>query len=435
MLEKIISLPLIHWIRHKSFQNFIFLAVIQSSNILISLISMPLLITSIGVDQFGLVNLALSVIILANIWVGFGYNLSGPREVAINQENKAALSHSVSNIIFSKTLLALLAAVVLLIAIYGFDFFKEYQVILAFSVMLLFSEATLPLWFFQGMERMKLISISNVFSKLLYLLGIVLFIDNPEQAKWVNFLLGASALSINLLLLAYIHAVLDIRFYKPDFRQIFDSIRNNVLLFLSNLASHISVNGGLIILSFFSTAEILGMFSLAERITMVLRMLPSLIIQAIYPNASRLYKEGADLFLGFLRRVYSLSLLLGFSLSAFTYFLAPWIVLQLSKSTLPPAVAYLQILAFVPFLACLNIANIMLLLVTDQKDQLFKASWLMCSYMLIVSLLLTSEFGAIGLSVALVSTEIIVFLISTVLLFRKSRDLTGAFYLSLLKRA
>jgi O-antigen/teichoic acid export membrane protein len=427
MLEKISSFPFSHLIRNKSIQNFIFLVIIQASNILISLISMPLLIQSIGVDQFGLVNLALSVIILLNILVGFGYNLSGPREVAIQQGNKEQLSHLFSNIISSKILMAACASLLILIGVYVLDLFKEYQTILVFSCLLLFSEATLPLWFFQGMEKMKLISIANVFSKLLFLMGIVLFIHQPEQAKWVNFLLGGSGFAINSLLLLYVHYEMEIRFYKPRFVQVFKSLKENTLLFLSNLASHISINGGLIVLSFFSAAATLGMFSLAERITMVLRMLPALIIQAIYPNASKLYQDNLPRFFNFLKKTYLIALLLGAGLSVFTFFTAGFIVEILAKERLEEAILFLQILAFVPFLACLNIINVTMLLVTDQKDQLFKASWQMCIYMLIASVALTSQFGGIGLCIALLSTEVVIFLICTILIYKKNKDLYYGF--------
>ncbi|EOZ92021.1 O-antigen transporter [Indibacter alkaliphilus LW1] len=427
MLEKISSFPFSHLIRNKSIQNFIFLVIIQASNILISLISMPLLIQSIGVDQFGLVNLALSVIILLNILVGFGYNLSGPREVAIQQGNKEQLSHLFSNIISSKILMAACASLLILIGVFVLDLFKEYQTILVFSCLLLFSEATLPLWFFQGMEKMKLISIANVFSKLLFLMGIVLFIHQPEQAKWVNFLLGGSGFAINSLLLLYVHYEMEIRFYKPRFVQVFKSLKENTLLFLSNLASHISINGGLIVLSFFSAAATLGMFSLAERITMVLRMLPALIIQAIYPNASKLYQDNLPRFFNFLKKTYLIALLLGAGLSVFTFFTAGFIVEILAKERLEEAILFLQILAFVPFLACLNIINVTMLLVTDQKDQLFKASWQMCIYMLIASVALTSQFGGIGLCIALLSTEVVIFLICTILIYKKNKDLYYGF--------
>ncbi|WP_439473876.1 oligosaccharide flippase family protein [Algoriphagus formosus] len=428
MFEKLTLLPLSNFIRNKSIQNFLFLAIIQSSNVLISIISMPLLIQSIGVDQFGLVNLALSVIILLNILVGFGYNLSAPREVAVNQQNKEALSHLVSNVFSGKAMLAAIATLLILIGVFGLNLFQEYQLILVFSSLLLFSEATLPLWFFQGMEKMKLVSIANIFSKLLFLMGIVLFIHSPEQSQWVNFMLGFFGLSINLMLLFYIHAFMGIKFYRPEFSAIYRSLKENILLFFSNLASHISINGGLIILSFFSAAETLGMYSLAERVVMVLRLFPALIIQAIFPNASKLLKEDRPAFFRFLKNVYLRVLLAGILISAGAHFTAPWIIRVLSRSDLAESVLYLKILAAVPFLACLNVGNVTLLLVADLKELLFKASWMMCLYMIVVSAILTSYLGGLGLCIGIISTEIIVFLICLTLLYRHKKDLVRGFY-------
>lgn len=429
MFEKLnLLIPLGNFIRNKSIQNFLFLSFIQSSNVLITIISMPLLIQSIGVDQFGLVNLALSVIVMFNILVVFGYNLTAPREVAINSEDKTALSHIVSNVFSAKFLLACLATLIILVGAFGLDLFKEYRLILVFSLLLLFSEASLPLWFFQGLEKMKLVSIANVFSKLLFLMGIVLFIHSPEQSKWVNFMLGLLGVGINLTLLGYIHTFLGIRFYRPEFSAIWRSLKNNILLFFSSFASFISINGGLIILSFFSNAETLGMYSLAERVIMVLRLFPSLIVQAIFPNASRLYKEDHPKFYRFLKGVYSRVLVFGSLISAGAYFAAPWIIQVLSKSELTESVVYLKILSAIPFLACLNVGNTTIMLVSDLKELLFKASWMMCVYMVVVSALLTHVLGGIGLCIGIISTEIIVFFICLVLLYRHNRTVFHGFY-------
>lgn len=389
---------------------------------------MPLLIQSIGVDGFGLVNLSLSVIILANILVGFGYNLSGPREVALLQNDKESLSHVVSNVVFSKVLMALLATVGLIVAVFGLNMFKEYQWILLFSVLLLFSEATLPLWFFQGMEKMKLISIANVFSKLLYLMGIVLFIHSPDSAKWVNFIMGASGLGVNILLLLYIHYMLEIRFYKPKFVQLFASLKDNGLLFLSNIATHISVHGGLIILSFFSVAEVLGMFSLAERISMVLRMFPSMVIHSIYPNATRLLKEDLNGFIIYLKKVCFAALVIGLTVSLAFSGLAPFIIQLLSKTELLDSISYLRILSFIPFLACLNIVNVVIFLAKGQNNLMFKSSWMMGIFMLSVSIFLTNLYGAIGLCYALLLTEIAVFIICCSLNWVYNKNLVLIFF-------
>ncbi len=428
MLEKLGLIPLSDIIKNKSIQNFLFLAIIQSSNVLISIISMPLLIQGIGVDQFGLVNLSLSVIILLNIMVGFGYNLSAPREVAISQKDNSALSHLVSNVFSAKILLAGFATFLILIGVLGLNLFKEYQMILVYSVLLLFSEATLPLWFFQGMEKMKLISIANVFSKLLFLMGIVLFIHSPELSKWVNFMMGFTGLLINLFLLSYIHSFLQIRFYRPQFSAIWASLKENILFFFSNLTGYISVNGGLIIFSFFAGAETLGMYSLAERVVMVLRLFPAMIIQAIFPNASKLFNKDQASFYRFLKIVYIRVLLVGAFIAASTYFAAPWIIRVLSRSELDESVTYLQLLSPILFLSCLNIPNITMMLVADLKQLLFKASWMMCLYMIIVTSILTYYFGGVGLCYGILSTEIIAYIICMVLLLVRNRKLFHGFY-------
>ncbi|MFL0685125.1 MAG: oligosaccharide flippase family protein [Algoriphagus aquaeductus] len=430
MFEKLnLLIPIGNFIRNKSIQNFLFLAIIQSSNVLISIISMPLLIQSIGADQFGLVNLSLSVIILLNILVGFGFNLSAPREVAIRQTDREALSHVVSNVFSAKILLAAIATFLILIGAFGFNLFPEYRMILIFSVLLLFSEATLPLWFFQGMEKMKLVSIANIFSKLLFLMGIVLFIQKPEQSKWVNFLMGFFGLGINLTLLGYIHGFMGIRFYRPEFSSIWKNLRDNILLFFSNLASHISINGGLIILSFFSSAETLGMYSLAERVVMVLRLFPALIIQAVFPNASKLYQLDRPAFFTFLRRVYFRVLLGGALISAGAFVAAPWIIQILSRGQMLESVIYLKLLAFIPFLACINVGNVTMMLVADLKELLFRASWMLCLYMVGISTYLTGLMGGVGLCIGIISTEIVVFVICLFLLYRHKKDLLHGFYL------
>ncbi|ERM82161.1 hypothetical protein P872_08300 [Rhodonellum psychrophilum GCM71 = DSM 17998] len=421
MFEKITSFPFSHLIRNKSIQNFAFLVTIQASNILISLISMPLLIQSIGVDQFGLVNLALSVIILANIVVDYGYSLSAPRAVALQSNDKEALSHIFSNIISSKMLLASLTSVVILISVFVFNLFQGYQTILILSMLILFSEAALPLWFFQGLEKMKLVSITNIFSKLLFLMGIVLFIQSPEQSKWVNFIFGGSALVINLCLLLYIHYELEIKLFKPRLKALVISFKENIFLFLSNLTSHFSVNGGLIILSFFSNAETLGMFSLAEKISFVLRMFPALVIQSIYPNASKLYQNDRPGFYRYLRKIYYTAIILSVIISMMTFLLAPFIVKVMTKQYLEESILYLKILSFIPFVACLNILNITILLVTDRKNLLFRLSWTMCIFMLVVSIVLGLNFGGTGLCFGLLAKELFVFFVGLVLIYKNEK--------------
>lgn len=389
---------------------------------------MPLLIQELGVDQFGLVNLSLSVIYLANVWVTFGYNLSGPREIAINQEKPEAMSKVASKVFFSKLLFAILAGLILGILILGFGFFDDYKVILLFSLLLLFSEATQTTWFFQGLEKMKVVSLVNVFSKVLYLLALVLFIKAPDDARWVNFLLGFTAFGSNVLLLGYIHSRLKVKLFFPKWEELFISWKDNLALFLSGIASYVSVNGGLIILSFFASATVLGMFSMAEKITMVLRMVPTLITQAVYPNASKLFNNDYLQFYIFLKKAYIGALILSLFITGFFLLFSPQIISLLSKEDLEESVNFLRLLSFVPFLASLNIANMIIILVGNLNRLLFDTAWTFCCFMIFSCTILSYFFGGIGLAYGLLATELFTFISCSFLLKIKNTLHFDAFY-------
>jgi PST family polysaccharide transporter len=139
------------------------------------------------------------------------------------------------------------------------------------------------------------------------------------------------------------------------------------------------MNGELILLCFFASATTLGLFSLAERISMVLRMFPAMVIHSIFPNTSKLLKEDLSAFINYLKKVSFVALAVGLTVSLAVFGLAPFIIQLFSKTELVESISYLRVLAFIPFLACLNIGNITLMLVADLKKLLFRASWMMCS--------------------------------------------------------
>ncbi|SHM56952.1 polysaccharide transporter, PST family [Cyclobacterium lianum] len=434
MLEKTRQLSFFSFIRHKSIRNFFFLFLIQASNILISLLAMPVLIRAIGVAEFGLVNLAFSVVLLVNVLVSFGYNLSGPRDIALSEGNNTLLGRQFSEILSSKIALAFLAVVSILSMGFFFGFFADYRRILAWSTILLFAEATAIVWFFQGKEQLHWVSLANVFSKAIYLLLLLALIRVPADSYLANFFLGLTALMTNLALLAYVRFGMKVPVYWPKLGQIWHSWKKNVLLFLSGLTAHIAVNGGVIVLSFFASAQILGLYGMAERIGMVLRIVPTLVTQAAYPRASILFYQERQRFYSFLGKVQWASLFFTLLISLTVFALAPIIIRLMAGESLEESVYFLRILAFLPFLAALNIGNMLIILVLDEKKILFHATWLFCVYMLASAFLLTWAFGSSGLALALLSTELVAWISTTLLLHRRKAPILSEFYHGLFYR-
>ena len=69
-------------------KNFINLSLNQGVNIIATLIYTPILFQILGEENFGLIQLSFSVIIILSIFVSYGYNLNGPIKIVQSQEAK-----------------------------------------------------------------------------------------------------------------------------------------------------------------------------------------------------------------------------------------------------------------------------------------------------------------------------------------------------------
>ena len=179
-------------------KNFINLSLNQGVNIIATLIYTPILFQILGEENFGLIQLAFSVIITLSIFVSYGYNLNGPIKIVQSLEVKK------ENLIISEILNLRLMLSVLIFAIsIPFLYLNSnifFQKILIFSYVILLAEALNPLFYLQGINKILPQSILNFLSKSIYVVLIIFFIKNAQDAYLANFFYG---ISISFLFLIY----------------------------------------------------------------------------------------------------------------------------------------------------------------------------------------------------------------------------------------
>ncbi len=414
-------------INGKAFSNFFHLGLNQSTNVLVALLATPYLFQNLGEEEFGLVNLALSIVFLLAVLVNYGFNLNAPKRIALVKDNREELSLLISKVLAIRIIIGSAVSAVLFFSIIVFDLFDHYGTLLIFSLLILLSEAFLPQFILQGLDKLKWFSLANAASKLIYLLLLYLFIQDVSDSKWVNFLLGGSSLLINVLLLLYIFQKLGLEFVSPSFRKIKASILGNFHFFLSTIAGQVSVYGGIIILANFVSDAELGKYSLAQRVAFLLRMIPVFIAQAILQNASRLFEQDRKQFNHYLNKVNIIGLSLTATISILVFVLSDWIIALVGREYVKESADFLRILGFLPFLGMLNIPNMIKILVAEHQNVLLKATWVSAIFMLIISPLSAKLFGALGLSVSLLITELFNYIIHTHLV-NKHSNLKQEFY-------
>ena len=288
-------------------KNFINLSLNQGVNIVATLIYTPFLFQNLGDENFGLIHLALSAIIILTILVSYGYNLNGPIKIAqsknVNEENLVIID--ILNLRLSVSL------IVLILSIPFIFFFTDqiFQQILLFSLIILFTEALNPLFYLQGKNKILPQSILNFFSKTLYVALIILFISEYEDAYLANFFYG---FSITLLFLLFW-----IKYFTRDntiftllpLKKIIFNLKQNFQFFLSSTSTHFTLNSALIVLSFFATNKELGRFTLAYKVAFLLRMLPVFFIQSALQQASKFNLKSKHAYKKYIFKYFKLGLI------------------------------------------------------------------------------------------------------------------------------
>jgi len=403
-------------------KNFFNLIINQGINILIALLATRILFSTLGEAQYGLVNLALSVVLLSSITVSYGYHLNGPKRIALFRDESAKKETLINEIIATRIIIAFGMAIILFCLTYFFGFFKSYAALLYYSLILLFSQALFPMFYFQGNDKIAWASLVNAFAKGAYLLLIVLFIKIPEDATYVNFLFGITALIVYIVTWVIIYKKEKIKLVWVSIHNIKKRFVENFQFFISSIAGHVSIHGGLIILSNFVNNSVLGEFALAQKIALLMRMVPVFFTQAILQKASILFKSDKAEFKRYVNLIFIIGLSITFAMGLIAVIFSKWIIFLLAGSQVLYSETILKILAFIPFMSMLNFNNMIKILVDEKKHLLTKATWLTAIVMLILATIGGYYYGGYGLSIALVITEIVSFIVHSVLLTKNKHE-------------
>ena len=407
-------------VKNAFFKNFFNLSLNQGINILVAIIVTPILFQNLGESEYGLVNLAFSIVMILSIIVSYGYHLNGPKRISL-LNTIVEKKELINEIISLRISLAFITTVLIYFLITFSNFFIGYENVIMFSLVILYSEALHPIFYLQGENNLSILAVTNAISKLIYVALIILLIKNPDDSFLVNLLFGGVLSMVYLVFWLSIFLKNNIRFAWPKADKIIYRIKENFDFFFSSIAGHISIHGGIIILSNFIDNIELGKFALAQRIGMLLRMIPVFITQAVLQNASVINQNRKSYLNDYLNKFYLKGLLFTFVIGILVTVTSKWIIIFLSGEEILYSQEILSLLSFIPFLGMLNFKNIIKILVEEKKKILNKATWITVFFMISLSIIMSFYFGGKGLAIALLFSEFISFIIHSILLNNENK--------------
>jgi O-antigen/teichoic acid export membrane protein len=260
----------------------------------IFLISNVYLARILGVSSFGLFTLAQATTIYLWLAVDLGSSMYGIREIAKRKENAVEIINPLLTlritagfIVFSLYMLSLLV----------FDVPTNKKLAFAGCGLYLLTYAFYSEWILKGIEKFKYIAFGNLLSSVVYLSGIIYFINMSGDVIKASFIWSLSYLVGGAVLLYVLYAKLNVR-YKPNFdiSTWISHIRESKYFAISGSLAMLNIYLPIFLLSIFFTSYEVGLFSAPYRIVMSVCTASFIIPMAFYPVLSELYAKDKIMF-------------------------------------------------------------------------------------------------------------------------------------------
>lgn len=181
-------------------RNFKYLTILNLCTLGIPLITYPLMTNTIGLERFGNIIYVQSIVAYFIVFVGLGFNLSITKRIS-NIDSKDEINRIFWNVIYIKFLQAIALSIPFIIICY---YLNLDLVLCSLLYLTVFADVFFPVWYYQGIQEMKSITVVNVIYRVLSLVLVVAFINEENGVIIYALVFGVTPLLVNLINLFYI---------------------------------------------------------------------------------------------------------------------------------------------------------------------------------------------------------------------------------------
>lgn len=329
---------------HKTIvKNAGYLSAIELMRLIMPFVALPYIISTIGAENYGSVIFAQTVISYFIIFINFGLDISAVKDVSIHRENKVELNKIVSSVLLIKLLLFCIALLTLLILMAIIPYIKDNWLLYCFSFLTCFSEILFPIWFYQGIEKMKYLTLMRFASILFYTITVFIFIKSPDDYRNVVLLqsLGnifAGGISFYVLL-----RIEKIHFVLPHFTTVKRCFLDSIPFFVSRLSAVMNNGMAKILSGIFFSMQAVAAFDLAQKIATAALIPMQMMNQAVYPHIAKTQNRL------FASKYFRVDVSLSLIVSVVVFLLAPFAVHLFAGNLMPDSIILTRILCLFIF--------------------------------------------------------------------------------------
>lgn len=319
----------------------------------------------------------------------YGFNLSVTKQISIFRNEKLKIDEIFSSVILSKVFLGIISVIILLFITLSVQRFSMNADVFLFSFGIVIGNILFPIWFYQGIENMKFITIITFVCRSIGTVMIFIVINDVNDYPLLVLIYSSISILIGISGLLLAVKKFRINLLIPTFSSISFQLKEGFQIFISIVAINLYSTTNIFILGLLVNNTAVGYFVAADKIRAAVQNILLVISQTVYPHVNKLYRESYDRFIKFNKNLLIYQSLITFFISSLLYLFAEEIVLLLLGKQFVESVWVLRILAILPLLSSFTTIFTMNILIPMNQKNYFMKSFLAAA---IVSLIFALAF-------------------------------------------
>lgn len=388
-------------------ENFFSLSILNAINIILQLITLPYILNVVGKANYGIYSYVFIVIQYIILFSTYGFNYSATKQISQCRDNMNAVIRVYNAVIGCKSLIAFFLVVVVMA--FSRVIFKEhigYEMFLL-GVGMIVGDIVTPIWLFQGMEKMKYMTLVNSSSKILFTILVFFVVRDSTDFYLLIFLNSCGYLLAGILSLILARTQFHVRWMLPSWNDMKAQLKDGSAMFGSTFGMNLYRNAHVIILKQFASNEAVGLFSAAEKVIHGFQSVILPAAQALFPHISLRFKDKSMRDnIATIKKVMLPFVGLAIIAALFVFIFAPWISDLLCGIEFRECIPLIRIMTLVIIFGEVNyLVGIVGLVNMNRQSYFFGSVLITGMFSCILTLLLVVPYEAYAGAVSLAASE------------------------------
>lgn len=262
------------------------LYILNIAKIAFPLATLPYLTRVLSVEFYGLLALTRAIMQYTQIFIDFGFLLSGTKSVVNCNGNTRKIGTEVGDILIARVILGVAVAIPLLTLCQFINPLRAHTLFIALSFIAVFITIFLFDYLFRGLEKMRIITVRFVIMKALAAALTFIYVKSDHDLILIPlFDIFGSAAAVSLVFFEI--RKLKIALHFSGIKTSINKLKESVIYFYNGMAGTAFMALNTVLIGFFMTPENVAFWSLTLQIVTAILSFYTPITDGLYPYMIR----------------------------------------------------------------------------------------------------------------------------------------------------